>query len=115
MGYKVSEATKEKIRLSREVNRERRAGQHEEQPPSSSVTEEELEAYHKGSKNKTYRPNGTEIQPKQAVEPRPEGVIGDIDNVKQYCYEIIQQTRASGRRTEIALVGLLHWFKVNYL
>ena len=69
----------------------------------------------KGSKNKTYRPNGTEIQPKQAVEPRPEGVIGDIDNVKQYCYEIIQQTRAKGRSTEIALVGLLHRFKVNYL
>jgi len=69
----------------------------------------------KGSKNKTYRPNGTEIQPKQAVEPRPEGVIGDIDNVKQYCYEIMQQTISKGRPAEMALVGLLHWFKVNYL
>jgi len=69
----------------------------------------------KGSKNKTYRPNGTEIQPKQAAEPRTEGVIGDIGDVKHYCYEIMRQTRAKGRSAEIALVGLLHWFKVNYL
>ena len=68
----------------------------------------------KGSKNKV-RPSGTEIQPKQTAEPRTEGVIGEIDNVKHYCNEIMQQTRARGRRTEIALVGLLHWFKVNYL
>ena len=69
----------------------------------------------KGSRNKTYRPNGTEIQPKQTAEPRTEGVIGDIDNVKHYCYEIMQQTSAQGRSAEIALVELLHWFKVNYL
>lgn len=68
----------------------------------------------KGSKNKVL-PNGAEIQPKQAAEPRTEGVIGDIDNVKHYCHEIMQQTRAKGRSAEIALVGLLHWFKVNYL
>ena len=68
----------------------------------------------KGSKNKV-RPSGTEIQPKQAAEPRTEGVIGDIDNVKQYCYEIMQQTISKGRPAEMALVGLLHWFKVNYL
>ena len=46
----MSEATKEKIRLSREANRERCVGQF--QPtyhPSSGVTEEELEAYHKGN------------------------------------------------------------------
>lgn len=55
MGYKVSEATKEKIRLSREVNRERRAGQHEEQPLSSSVTEEGLEAYRKGNYSRPIR------------------------------------------------------------
>ena len=69
----------------------------------------------KGSKNKTYRPNGAEIQPKQTVEPRTEGVIGEIDNVKHYCYEIMQQTSTKGRPAEMALVGLLHWFKVNYL
>ena len=48
-GYKVSEATKEKIRLSRETNREQRARRHEGPSPSHGVTEEELDAYHKGN------------------------------------------------------------------
>lgn len=69
----------------------------------------------KGSKNKVYRPSGQEIPERKTPEPVPQPIMGDVDTVKQYCYEIMQLTRANGRPAEIALVGLLHWFKVNYL
>lgn len=71
----------------------------------------------KGSKNKIYQPNGTEItkydRPTLQSESKP--IMGDIDNLKIYCFEIMKKVRCMDKKTQYAFVGLLNWFRVAYL
>jgi len=69
----------------------------------------------RGSKNKVFRPDVSPRFSKQQPEPASQPIMGDIDTIKHYCHEIMRQASAKGRSTEIALVSLLHWFRVNYL
>jgi hypothetical protein len=64
----------------------------------------------KGSKNRVYMPSGQPIVKRESVMKEPH-----IDSVKHYCFEIFNAARNKDKTCENALVGLLHWFRVNYI
>ena len=61
-------------------------------------------------KKKRGRPKGS----KKIIKPKVMIDVG-IDSIKHYCFEIFNAARNKDKSCENALVGLLHWFRVNYI
>lgn len=101
-GTKRSEATKARMREAQKKRWNAKKFMEEQEQELA------LEAYHKGNYNTPIKP----VEP-EPIKKSPD--VGTIENPKEYYYEIMEMARARGRKTEIALVTLLHWFKVQHL